>query len=151
MTTPTVESDMAFSLAPASICTFVNESKCKFWIERVVIWEITRRERGRKTWEIKSADCCSVCSETVSPLKRQKFLSSERRSLEAKTHCSCFCRVECLRVSGGLRITCFYSLMVQINSSHIHGVIVGRCPEMAVSQRSSSANSDNYTSTVSMI
>lgn len=136
MTTPTVKSDMAFSLAPASICAVVNESKCKFWTEWVVIWEVKLTERGRETWEIKSADCCSVCSETDSPLKRQKFLSSEGRSLEAKTHCSCFCRVECLRVSGGLRITCFYSLMVQINSSQIHGVIVGRCPEMAVAQRS---------------
>ncbi len=31
----------------------------------------------------------------------------------------------------GLHITCFYSLMVKINSSLIHGVIVGSCPEMA--------------------
>lgn len=49
-------------------------------------------------------------------------------------HCGCFCRVECLRVSGGFHITCFYSLMVQINSSLIHGVIVGSCPEMDLAQ-----------------
>lgn len=85
-------------------------------------------------WMRGKCESIKSCSETDSPLERQKFLFIWEALSGGNDALRLFLQGGVSASLGGFHITCFYSLMVQINSSLIHGVIVGSCPEMDLAQ-----------------